>query len=65
MKWMQLRMYLCLTSGIVSISLGLFLFITHYDRNISHFFIKCGVISEAVFALLFIWNKRINQKKGL
>ncbi len=47
-----------LVIGMIAVMVGLFLFITHYDKTTGTFLIKCGLIFEAIIVVrLFFYNR--------
>jgi hypothetical protein len=63
MRTIKIKLYTALTGGIVLTSLGLFLFIEHYNLTTAHFLIRIGLVNYVIFVVLYIIY--INKKGHL
>jgi hypothetical protein len=63
MRTIKFKLYSALIGGIVLTSLGLFLFIEHYNLVTAHFLIKIGLINYVIFVVLYIIY--INKKNRI
>jgi heme O synthase-like polyprenyltransferase len=63
MGTIKIKLYSALIGGIVLTSLGLFLFIEHYNLVTAHFLIKIGLINYVIFVVLYIIY--INKKNRI
>ncbi|MDB5125252.1 MAG: hypothetical protein JWP94_3381 [Mucilaginibacter sp.] len=54
MRTIKFKLYSALIGGIVLTSLGLFLFIEHYNLVTAHFLIKIGLVNYVIFVVLYI-----------
>lgn len=64
MEILKFRMYASLVIGALSILIGLYLFVIHADKTVSHFLITCGIISVIIALIIFLGISRRRKMRS-
>jgi hypothetical protein len=66
MKPIKNKMYSSLISGLIFTTLGLFAFIQHWDKTVSHFLLYVGLFNYLILAVMIaLYYKKARNGNAL